>query len=349
MAVAPTIWFNGRLLFNDEAFGKYVNELPATKTYNFIRSGVVAQDGTIAQYFNSQTGSFSQRIPIYGTADAEEVNYDGDTPMGTPGVQDSYTAATVSYGRQYALQEKDFSYDLIPGAKFTEVLRKAIVKIKDDAFENRVFGMTNALFGGTTGAELEFATKHTYDISAEGDGKIADTTLNNALQQACGEFKGDFSMIAMHSQVATNLENLKLLNYAKGVDENGVIKDLAIPTWNGKTIVIDDRMPYDADTGAYTTYCYGKGLFGYTNIPIKVPYEPVRDPDYGIDKMYIRYREVLAPRGWSFEGSPASLSPTDTELFTASNWKLADNGKTGADRKTYPVNRIPLVRIKSLG
>ena len=349
MAIAPTVWFGGRLRFNDETFGQYVNLLPPTKTYNFIKSGVVAQDGTIAQYFASQTGSYSQRIPIYGTAEADEVNYDGETPMGEPGYQDTYSAATVSYGRQYALAEKDFSYDLIPGADFTAVLRKAIVKIRDDAFEKRIFGITDALFKGADGAEKEFADKHTYDISAEGDGKIADTTLNNALQQACGEFKGDFSMIAMHSQVATNLENLKLLQYAKGVDENGVIKDLGIATWNGKTVVIDDRMPFDPEIGEYTTYCYGKGLFGYTDIGAKVPYEPVRDPDMGIDKMYIRYREVIAPRGWSFEGRTASLSPTDAELFNADNWKLADNGKAGDERKVFPIQRIPLVRLKSLG
>ena len=349
MAEAYTSWFNDRLKFNTEAFGKYVNLLPATKTYRFMNSGIVVQDGTIAQYFTPQTGSFSQRIPIYGTADADEVNYDGETPMGEPGYQDTYSAATVSYGRQYALAEKDFSFDLIPGADFNAVLRKAIVKIRDDSFEKRIFGITDALFGGADGAEKEFADKHTYDISAEGDGKIADTTLNNALQQACGEFKGDFTMIAMHSQVATNLENLKLLQYAKGVDENGVIKDLGIATWNGKTIVIDDQMPFDSSLGEYTTYCFGKGLFGYTDIGAKVPYEPVRDAKMGIDMMYIRYREVLAPRGWSFEGKPASLSPTDAELFTASNWKLADNGKVGDERKTYPAQRIPLVRIKSLG
>ena len=349
MAEAPTTWFNNRLLFNAEVFGKYVDLLPATKTYRFMNSGIVVQDGTIAQYFTPQTGSFSQRIPIYGTAETDEVNYDGETPMGEPGYQDTYTAATVSYGRQYSLAEKDFSFDLIPGADFNAVLRKAIVTNRDNAFEKRIFGITNALFGGTDGAEKEFADKHTYDISGEGDGKIGETTLNNALQQACGEFKGDFTMIAMHSQVATNLENLKLTTYAKGVDENGVIKDLGIATWNGKTIVIDDQMPFDPSLGEFTTYVFGKGLFGYTDIGAKVPYEPVRDPDYGIDKMYIRYREVLAPRGWSFEGKPATLSPTDAELFTAGNWKLADNGKTGDERKTYPTQRIPLVRIKSLG
>lgn len=349
MAQAPTVWFNGRLRFNDEAFGQYMAMLPRTKTYNFMKSGIVVQDGTIARCFSSQSGSYSQRIPIYGTAQAEESNYDGDTPMGEPGYQDSYNMATVSFGRQYSLAEKDFSHDLVPGADFTAVLRQAAATNRDDAFEKRLFGMTNALFGGTEGAEKKFADLHTYDISAEGDGRIADTTLNNALQQACGEFKGDFTMIAMHSQVATNLENLKLLQYAKGVDADGVIKDLGIATWNGKSVIIDDRMPYDPELGEYTTYCFGRGLFRYTDIGVETPYEPVRDPDMAIDKMYFRYREVLHPFGWSFEGRTASVSPTDAELFEPANWKLADNGKTGDDRKTYPINRLPLVRMHSLG
>ena len=85
MAQAPTVWFGGRLRFNDEAFGQYVDMLPPTKTYRFMNSGIVTQDGTIAQYFNSQVGSYSQRIPIYGSAEADEVNYDGETPMGEPG------------------------------------------------------------------------------------------------------------------------------------------------------------------------------------------------------------------------------------------------------------------------
>lgn len=349
MAQAPTVWFDGRLRFNDEAFGKYVNALPPTKTYNFMNSGIVVQDGTIAQYFAGQTGSYSQRIPIYGTAEAEMVNYDGETDMGEPGYQDTYTAATIVYGRQYALAEKDFSFDITPGADFKAVLRKAIVKIRDDAFEKRLFGITNALFGAEDGAEKEFADKHTFDISAEGEGKIGDTTLNNALQQACGEFKNDFTMIAMHSQVATNLENLKLINYAKGVDANGVIKDLGIATWNGKTVLVDDAMPYDPSIGEYTTYCFGKGMFRYADVGVKTPYEPARDYKKAIDIMNMRFRESLMPYGFSFEGRTATLSPTDTELFTSANWKLADNGKSGDARKTFPINRIPLMRIISRG
>ncbi len=351
MAGAITTFFDNRLKFNAEAFTKYMAELPRTKTWAFMNSGFVRNDATIISAFSGQTGAYSQRMPIYGEAEADESNYDGNTPMGTPGYQDSYSRAVIAYGRQFALAEKDFSYDLIPGADFGAVLRKHIGVNRDNKFEKRLLDVTNALFSfaDDDSAEGNFAKTHTTDLSAlEGDASvIGDTTLNDAIQKASREFKSDYTAIAVHSQVATNLENKKLVQYAKGVDANGVVKDLSIPMWNGKMLIIDDSLPVTGDT--YTSYIFGMGAFSYAELPVTTPYEPVRDPELAIDKMYIRYREVLAPKGFSFEGTPASLSPTDAELATATNWKLADNGKSADDRKTYPIERIPLARIISKG
>lgn len=362
MAGAVTTWFDNRLKFNAEAFSRYMEQMPRTKTYAFINSGIVRRDANIISAFSSQTGAYSQRMPIYGEASADETNYDGNTSMGEPGYQDSYSRAVIAYGRQFALAEKDFSYDLIPGADFGAVLRNHIGINRDNKFEKRILDITNALFSfkdedGEEGepdadpsAEVNFATTHTMDISSLSGGSevIGDTTLNDAIQKASREFKSDYTMIAVHSQVATNLENKKLVQYAKGVDAEGVIRDLSIPTWNGKMLIIDDSLPVSAD-GKYTSYIFGRGMFSYADLPVTTPYEPVRDPDLAIDKMYVRYREVIAPMGFSFEGTPTSLSPTDTELADYKNWKLADNGKTGEDRKTYPIERIPLARIISKG
>lgn len=351
MAGAVTTWFDNRLKFNDEAFSKYMQEMPRTKTYAFMNSGIVRNDANIISAFSTQTGAYSQRMPIYGEVEAEEANYDGQTPMGEPGYQDSYSRAVVAYGRQFALAEKDFSYDLIPGADFGAILRRHIGINRDNKFEKRLFGVTKALFSFTDdgSAEGEFAKTHTTDLSAlEGEASvIGDTTLNDALQKASREFKSDYTAIAVHSAVATNLENKKLLQYAKGVDADGVVKDLSIATWNGKLLIIDDSLPVEGEN--YTSYAFGLGAFSYADLPVTTPYEPARDKEYAIDKMYVRYREVLAPVGFSFEGTPASLSPTDAELGDATNWKLADNGKTDDKRKTYPIERIPLARIISKG
>ena len=54
----------------------------------------------------------------------------------------------------------------------------------------------------------------------------------------------------MHSTVATNLENLRLLKYLTYTDGDGVQRDLTIGTWNGRTVLIDDNMP--VKNGYYT-------------------------------------------------------------------------------------------------
>ena len=45
------------------------------------------------------------------------------------------------------------------------------------------------------------------------------------------------------SVVATNLENLKLLDYMKYTDADGIERDLGLATLNGRIVLIDDTMP----------------------------------------------------------------------------------------------------------
>ena len=126
----------------------------------------------------------------------------------------------------------------------------------------------------------------------------------------------------MHSAVATNLENLKLLKYMTQTDANGVERDLTLATWNGRLVLIDDSMPAEEvaaveESGTkgesgyvaaqeaytkYTTYVLGDGAFDYEDIGAKVPYEMHRDPKThgGEDTLYMRQRKVFAPYGISF-------------------------------------------------
>lgn len=87
----------------------------------------------------------------------------------------------------------------------------------------------------------------------------------------------------MHSAVATNLENLQLLEYMKYTDKDGVQRNLALATLNGRAVLIDDGMPVEevpasgsGETAVeahtkYTTYVLGEGAIEYTNCGAKVP------------------------------------------------------------------------------
>lgn len=198
---------------------------------------------------------------------------------------------------------------------------------------------------------LEFVENHTYDITAEGDGIIDQTTLNKAVQRAGGDNKSNFSIAIMHSAVATRLENLNLLNYLKYNDANGIQRDLTIASWNGRSVIVDDSMPaVSSDDGelVYTTYVLGKGAFDYENIGAKVPYEMSRNPAVkgGQDTLYVRQRKCFAPFGISYtKKNQATLSPTNEELKDGANWTLVNDG---SDKPKYINHKaIPIARIIS--
>jgi hypothetical protein len=160
----------------------------------------------------------------------------------------------------------------------------------------------------------------------------------------------------MHSVVATNLENLKLLAYLKQTDANGIERELSLGTWNGRIVLIDDSMPTedvaaDGETPAYTkytTYILGEGAFDYENIGAEVPYEMSRDPktNGGQDTLYSRQRKCFAPYGISYtKASQATLSPTATELENGANWALVNDGAG----KYIEHKAIPIARIISKG
>lgn len=52
-----------------------------------------------------------------------------------------------------------------------------------------------------------------------------------------------FSLAITHSQVATNLENLNLIERLKYTDAQGIQRDLTMYTWNGRLLIVDDSMP----------------------------------------------------------------------------------------------------------
>ena len=139
------------------------------------------------------------------------------------------------------------------------------------------------------------------------------------------------------SRTCSNLENLKLLNYLKYTDKEGVQRDLALGTINGRAVLVDDNMPVeqvaasgnDAAYTKYTTYVLGDGAIEYTNCGVKVPYEVSRNPakNGGQDLLYGRQRKIFAPYGISWTDSTI-ISPTDAQLETGSKWSLANSNES---------------------
>lgn len=335
--------------FNPQAFGAYVETLPNPNKNELIKSRVIVSDAQIKNLLGSQTQSYYATIPFFGRIGGDALNYDGQTDI-TATSMDTFEQSIVAFGRAKAWNEKDFSVEITAGVDFMSEVAKQVVEYWDDVNTGTFMSIIKGIFSMTGEKNLEFVNNHTLDITGEVDSSLTATTLNTAVQKASGDKRAKFTMVFMHSAVATNLENLKLLEYLKYTDKDGIERSLPLATWNGRTVIIDDGMP--VENGKYTTYVFGEGAFKFADLGAKVPYEMSRDAakNGGEDTLYSRRRMCFAPAGISYtKASQATLSPTDAELANGANWKLIDNGKSGDQLKVVNHKDIAIARIISLG
>lgn len=337
--------------FNGEVFGAYVDAVPNLNRNELLKSRAIVEKPQYASMLPDQTGGNYITIPIKARITGDADNYDGNTNI-TSDSRATYTHGRIVVGRAHGWTEKDFSSD-ITGEDFLPAAQE-IAEYWDDVDQATILATLAGIFSMTGAENLKFVNGHTSDISGEAtDNKFSEVTLNNAMQQALGDNKAKFSLAIMHSQVATNLENLKLLAYMKYTDEQNIERDLALGTLNGRTVLIDDNMPTEqvSDGGytKYTTYVLGEGAIEYTNCGAKVPYEMARDASTngGEDTLYSRQRKVFSPYGISFKNT-GIISPTDEQLKTGTNWTLANSNESGS-AKYFPIKAIPIARIISRG
>ena len=340
----PSIFDNK--VFNPEVFGKYVDTISDLKRNELLKSGALRVRNDIRALFPDQTGGNYAVIPMKAPVDGEADNYDGSTDINATS-RKTFAQGMIVVGRAKGFTEKDFSYDITGGNDFLPVASE-IAHYWDNVDQATLLAILKGIFSMATGKGAEFVAKHTTDITAETVNVVGATTLNTAVQKATGDNKNIFSLVIMHSAVATNLENLNVLNYLKYTDAQGIERDLQLATWNGRMVLIDDNMPVEGEGAEikYTTYILGNGAFDYANVGVKVPYEMGRDAktNGGETTLYTRQRKLFAPKGISFKNGTI-MSPTVAQLEVGTAWELAK----AEDNTAYPHKAIPIARIISRG
>lgn len=244
-------------IFNGEVFGKYIDRIPNTKLNELIRSRAIRQRPDLASAMADQVGGNYITTPLKGLISGSiPLNYDGVTDI-TAKQTVTFSHSRVVIGRANAWTERDFSYDITGGVDFMENIAQQISEYWDEVDQETLVHIMNGVFNMSDTEGAKFVASHTHDVTratnTEGVlGNMDGTTLNTAMQRACGDNKSKFSMAIMHSAVATNLENLKLLVYLKYNDANGLQRDLSIGTLNGRTVLVDDSMPAVEDESTAT-------------------------------------------------------------------------------------------------
>lgn len=225
--------------FNAEAFKYKVGTVPNLKMNEIKKSAALAANPDIKSVFANQDGTGYARIAMRGLLDGDAVNYDGQTDITATSLK-TFEQGVVVVGRAKAWVERDFSYDITGGQDFMDAVAAQIAEYKDGLDENTILAVLKGVFAmSADNKSKEFVTKHTTEV----DGAMTATTLNTATNKACGANKKKFSLVFMHSDVSTGLENLNLIERLKYTDKDGISRSLELGTWNGKLVVVDDDLP----------------------------------------------------------------------------------------------------------
>ena len=336
--------------FNPQAFGAYVKRIPNVAKNELAKSGAVGSNEQARNALGNQTGSLYARIPYFG-------RIDGSTSQNNDGATDIQSTNTTTYEQGFVVAsrmdswtERSFSKNITAGVDFMDNVAAQIADYKLDVRQAMLLAILRGVYAMVTDGDTvaataakEFIEKHTFDISAEdGDAAmVGSSTLNKAIQKACGDNKNVFKLVIMHSEVATNLENIKLLKYMTQTDADGIERELALATWNGRTVLIDDNMP--VEDGKYTTYVLGQGAIILDDIGDAVPYEMSRDPkaNGGQDTLYVRDRYICGVDGISFE-KPSSItaSASNDDLANGANWAVINDGTKAIPHKAIAITKI---------
>ncbi len=234
--------------FNGEVFDAMVRETPNLRTNELLKSRALVENNSFATQIPDAKGGHYATTIIKDRIGGDADNYDGSTDITTDS-RGNYTMGRIVIGRAHGWTEKDFSAD-ITGDDYMPAANE-VAEYFDDLDQDTLLSTLKGIYSMTGTENLKFVNGHTYDISANTDGTFGATTLNNAMQKALGDRKNKFALAIMHSQTATTLENLKLLEYLKYTDAQGIERPLPLASLNGRLVLVDDTMPTENVAAVY--------------------------------------------------------------------------------------------------
>ena len=217
--------------FNGNVFKQYVDRVPNLNRNELIKSRAIKKRQDIADSMSDQVGGNYVTIPLRGIiSGAVPQNYDGSTNI-TSNPTKTFSHSRVVVGRAQAWTERDFSYDITGGEDTLADVASQIGEYWEEVDQATIIKILTGIFAMKDAEGVKFVREHTYDVTGKTNsegalGLMDGTSLNTAMQRACGDNKGAFSLAIMHSAVATGLENLKLLAYMKYTDKDGIERDL---------------------------------------------------------------------------------------------------------------------------
>ena len=152
-------------------------------------------------------------------------------------------------------------------------------------------------------------------------------------QVTLGDSMEDFTGVMVHSVVYNRMQKNNLIDFIP--DSNGVVN---IPTFLGRTVIIDDQMPKGTDvvrddgtagaSGMYETWLFGMGQgqlgMGSPKVPTETERKPSAGNGGGQEVLHSRVEWVIHPTGHAYTGTSPNGGPGNgtaaNNLNNAASW-----------------------------
>jgi len=292
-------------------FNKYVQTLSTEKSKLF-ESGIITN---LTSVIDAEIEGKTVNMPFFNDLDAEDAEQVlDDTTDLTVGKMTTGQDVAVKMLRGKAFGTSDLAADLA-GADPIDAIANRFA----DWWNKRMQRAMLSTLAGSMGAANMAA--NTNDISALTAGAQyfdADAFIDSAF--LLGDEQGGLTGVAVHSLTLKAMVKADLIDFMP--DSEG---KLTIPTYLGKTVLVDDSMPVSGAgaTKIFTTYIFGQGAIGYGERSPKVPVEVERQALKGMGQEYIvnRRQWVMHPRGIKWlGGTQVGVTPSNAELAMPANW-----------------------------
>ena len=303
-------------------FAPYV-QLLTTELSALWQSGIITPDAQVQALAQGDGKTFN--MPFFNDLTTGESNVGTDDP-GSSSTPDKITAGqdiSVKHYRNQSWSSADLVAAIIgPDPMGAIASRVAAYWVRD--FQATLIasmqGVTEDNIAANSGDMVHDVSTDAIHAPIPAAEKIGAAQVI-AAQQTAGDHQTIFTAIAMHS---VNFSELKVQNLIAFIPN--ARGEVNIPTYLGLRVIVDDLMPAVMGSNhiAYDTYLFGIGAVGFgegtPRVPAEVERFPAQGDGEGVETLYSRRHYIMHPRGISFNGSPASTSPTNTELAAATSW-----------------------------
>ncbi|MGJ4945076.1 major capsid protein [Bradyrhizobium sp. HKCCYLS1011] len=293
-------------------FNNYVQVLSTQKSALF-QSGIITD---LTSVIDAEISGKTVNMPFFNDLDAEDAEQvlDDNSDLTVSKTSTGQDVA-VKLLRGKAFGASDLSADL-SGADPIDLIANRFA----DWWNKRMqTALLSTLAGAMGSAGMEANVNDITTLTGAAANFDADSFIDAAF--LLGDEQGGLNAVAVHSLTLKAMVKADLIEFMP--DSEG---KLTIPTYMGKTVIVDDSMPVSG-SGAdrvFTTYIFGPGAVGYGEKSPKTPVEVERQALKGMGQEYIVQRRqwVMHPRGIKWLGATqAGITPANSELANVGNWQ----------------------------